>query len=320
MAAGIDGLPPSARDRIERQRASATTGSLLSAPAAAALRSAGLAPVGEVFGCLAMQLGWTSSACGWYGNGAPAWLGNPSTGWGYSTTSPVRTTGGASGSYAAFGPYVKAFEQGWHGAIDRMLAEAGALDAEGVVGVAVGRSQLDGQAWEFSALGTAVRSTDRSLTGPPGAGGPWHTDLTAEDTAAAILSGLMPLGIAFGISVATKHEDWALKQQRSTWSNTEVDGLTELVTAARADARTRITRRAAATGAGQLVITRMGLSEFETPCGQEVDMHAEAVMVGTVLAPSPSAPFRTRSRPGTAQVLPVMPLSSATDRRSTRRF
>jgi hypothetical protein len=61
----------------------------------------------------------------------------------------------------------------------------------------------------------------------------------------------------------------------------------------------------------------MSLGEFETACGQEVDLHAESVVVGTVLVPDPAARGRT---PGDAAVLPVIPLSSATDRRSSRRF
>ncbi|MDH2445207.1 heavy metal-binding domain-containing protein [Amnibacterium sp. CER49] len=311
MAAWIGGLPPSAHDRVARQRASAVAGSLLSAPAAAALRSAGLAPVGEVFGCLVMQLGWASSPCGWW---QPGWSAAT-----WSPDSPVWTTGSRRGGYAAFEPYVQAFEHAWHGALARLLAEAAALGAEGVVGIRIGRTRLDGQAWEFSALGTGVRRVDPT----PERAAPesvWHTDLSAEDCAAALRSGLLPRGLALGLSIATKHEDYRLRQQRSVLQgNTEVDGLSELVAAAREDARRQLERRAAALApkGGTLVVSGMSLGEFETACGQEVDLHAESIVVGTVLAPDPAARSRTRSG---AAVLPVIPLSSATDRRSSRRF
>src|SRR3954462_2394918 len=73
----LAGLPPAALERVRHQRASGVRGSLLSAPAAAAVRSAGLEPVGEVFGCVVVTLGWTGGPCGYgygwntsYGSGA----------------------------------------------------------------------------------------------------------------------------------------------------------------------------------------------------------------------------------------------------------
>ena len=90
MSDWVDGLPPAAHDRVQRQRRSGTASSLFSAPAAAAARSAGLAPVGEVFGCLVMHLGWSNNGCGWYGQ-----MG----GWGaqgmFGGVSPVHSTNSA---------------------------------------------------------------------------------------------------------------------------------------------------------------------------------------------------------------------------------
>ncbi|MFD0482861.1 hypothetical protein ACFQ46_09670 [Kineococcus sp. GCM10028916] len=59
MSPWAGGLPPAALARVTRQRAGGATGSFLSAPGAAAVAAAGLAPVGEVFGCLVMNLGWS---------------------------------------------------------------------------------------------------------------------------------------------------------------------------------------------------------------------------------------------------------------------
>ncbi len=63
------GLPPSAHARLDKQRGSQLAGSLFSAAAAASARAAGLEPMGEVFGCLVMNLGWTNGGCGQWWNG-----------------------------------------------------------------------------------------------------------------------------------------------------------------------------------------------------------------------------------------------------------
>lgn len=277
--------------------------SLFSAPAAAAAQSAGLAPVGEVFGCVVMNLGWSGIGCGWYGSttsgrltsSAPLFMPQPS---------PVLTSG-RGGRNSGMTPYVKAVEAGWSGALRRLLAEAAALGAHGVVGVRLERTHLVNHVWEFTALGTAVRSTDPILAPRPTAGEVWSTDLSAEDTASAILSGFLPREIVFGLSVSTKHEDWLLRNQRTGWVNLEVEGMTELITAARDEARDLIATRAARGGGSQLVISTMGLREFETSCSSVdgEDLHAEAIFIGTTLTPVPR--FRA---PETARVLPILPL------------
>src|SRR3954470_8796249 len=87
----LRGLPPAAVDRVRHQRASGVRGSLLTAPGAAAVRSAGLEPVGEVFGCIVVTLGWTGGSCG-YGYGWNTSYG--SGGW----TGGARTSGGIPGT------------------------------------------------------------------------------------------------------------------------------------------------------------------------------------------------------------------------------
>jgi uncharacterized protein YbjQ (UPF0145 family) len=305
------GLPPAAQQRVERQRLSGVSSSLFSAPAAAAAQSAGLAPVGEVFGCLVMTMGWAGTGCSWgnYGSqlGGTGFGSLTSMGGGFyaQPISPV-TTSGNGGGYGGFTPYVRAFESGWNGAISRMLAEARALGAHGVVGVQIKRTRLENQTWEFTALGTAVRSTDPILAPSPAvAGEVWSTNLSAEDTASAILSGYLPHEIVLGLSVSTKHEDWQLAQQRNGWDNQEVEGMSELIRAARNEARTLIAAHATHAGGAELVVTHMDLYEFETQCGQDGrDFHAEASIIGTTLIPVP----RFRGRPESSRVLTVIPL------------
>lgn len=297
-----DGLPAAARSRVERQAASGVRSSLFSAPAAAAARSAGLLPVGEVFGGMVVNLGWTGTGCAWWSMAGPTPGLNAlsRTAW----RSPVTTSGGST--YAGYAPYVKAFESAWYGAVRRMLAEARALGAHGVVGATVKRTRLDGSAWEFTALGTAVRSDDPLLVPyPKNRGDVWSTNLTVEDTASAILSGYSPGELLLGISISTKHEDYELRTQRTSWVNGEVTGMTELVQAARAEALHRLETRATASAGAQLVVTDLHLGEFETPCGEEKDLHAEATVVGATLIPVP----RYSRRAELSAVTTVIPLS-----------
>ncbi|MFB9747446.1 heavy metal-binding domain-containing protein [Leifsonia shinshuensis] len=298
-----DGLPAAARSRVERQAASGVRSSLFSAPAAAAARSAALLPVGEVFGGIVVNLGWTGTGCAWWTMTGPA-VGRSTAFNRNAWRSPVTTSGGTT--YVGFAPYVKAFESAWYGAVRRMLAEAGALGAHGVVGVTVERTRLDGSAWEFTALGTAVRSDDPLLVPyPKNRGDVWCTNLTVEDTAAAILSGYTPGELLLGISVSTKHEDYELRTQRSSWVNGEVTGMTELIQAARSESLHRLGKRASAIPGAQLVVTDLDLFEFDTPCGEEKDLHAEATVIGTTLVPVP----RYSRRAELSAVTTVIPLS-----------
>lgn len=249
-----------------------------------------------------MNLGWTGSGCGWYGafmNNGPVFFrgdGPNSVGGGGGTFAPPSSpilTSGRGGRYSGFAPYAKAFEAGWYGAVQRLLAEAKALGADGVVGVRIERKLLDERAWEFTALGTAVRSTDVSLAPRPDPGVVWSTNFSAEDTASAVLSGFLPREIVLGFSVSTKHEDWQLRYQRNSWGNQEVEGMSELIGAAREEARMRMKDHATkSAGEGtQVVVTQMGLHEFETQCGQDGrDFHAESIFVGTTLIPVPRHP------------------------------
>ncbi|WP_144763920.1 heavy metal-binding domain-containing protein [Curtobacterium sp. 9128] len=334
MPQWTDGLPPAAHARAARQRESGVAGSLLSAPGAAAIASVSLQPVGEVFGSLVVQLGWTGGGCGIWAMSAPGATGfgfpggarGPFSGW----TSPVLTTGGRGGRNAGFGAYVHAFAHAWHGAHDRMVAEAAMLAADGVVGVRITRRRLDGQIWEFTAVGTAVRTLDASISPraaapgtvrSSGAAGPWTAGFSAEHVTALLQSGFVPRGMALGLSVSTKHEDPLLRQQRSTWTgNTEIDGLTHLLEAARDDARLQLTRRATVLGASDLVVTDSSVGEFETSCGDEADLHAEALFVGTGIAKGPMHAFRGRSADAAARsdVLSVIPLTDPGVRSATR--
>src|SRR4051794_36094058 len=318
----LRGLPPAAVARVRHQRASGVRGSLLTAAGAAAVRSIGLEPVGEVFGCVVVTLGWIGGGCGYgYGwnqvtGGIPGTVGGGiaggtgsgrrvappgwQPGWqgGYlgagmgGMRTPVVVSGDMnSGRFAWARPYAEAVARAWTDSHGRMLAEVRALGADGVLGISRRAARVAGGGHEYASLGTAVRFVDPALRRPPG-GAPWAATLTAEDCAAAASAGFLPAGVATGYSLALKHEDWQLRQQGSAWNNTEVDGLTELLSAARADARRAVTAQARrlTRGGGELVVTASSLHTGERPCGEEKDVTAEALFVGTVLVPHPAPP------------------------------
>ncbi len=354
----LAGLPPAALERVRHQRASGVRGSLLSAPAAAAVRSAGLEPVGEVFGCIVVAFGWSGGACGYaYGwnttfpgggpvGGSSAWggrvpgavgggiaggtsanqggqrfrpgpfagsLAGGASGYGYGYVTPVVVSGDMAASRFAWGrSRAEAVEHALGEAHRRMLTEAHALGADGVLGITRSVTPLGSSIEEYATLGTAVRYVDSALTRRAGTA-PWAATLTGEDVAAAASSGFRPAGVAFGYSLALKHEDWQLRQQRSTWTNQEVGGLTELLGAARADARRSLARKAGAAAAGgEVVVTANSLRTFERACtGDAKDVLAEALFVGTVLTPHPAGPPRRR----TLTVLPLTPPTAPATRR-----
>jgi uncharacterized protein YbjQ (UPF0145 family) len=229
---------------------------------------------------------------------------------------PVVVSGDMTSSRFAWArPYAEAVGGAWSDAHERMLAEARALGADGVLGIRRLAARVAGGGHEYSSLGTAVRFTDparvRRVDEPRRT--PWAATLTAEDCAAAASAGFLPAGVATGYSLALKHEDWQLRQQGSSWNNTEVDGLTELLSAARADARSSLAAKAGRlTAGGELVVTDNSLRTGERPCGEEKDIIAEALFVGTVLVPHPTPPAR-RGRALT--VLPLTPPTAPARRR-----
>jgi len=294
------GLPPAAAARMARFRADGVRTSLLDVPGAASVTGVGLPPVGEVMGCMVEHIGWSGfGGCGWYGpgmgwqpgalgggfRGGPTSGGIPGTvgggiaggvGWRGGTV-----TSGSAAGYAGFAPYVDALYRGYDTAIGRMLIEAQAMGADGVVGVRLAVAHLGQDNREFTALGTAVRATG-SVHAPR----PFVTDLPGADVAKLLHAGWVPVSIAFGISVAIRHDDYATQQQARAWGyNTEVSGYTELVQHVRHDARGRFAAHASQAGAEGAIVSHMSLHIWERePSEGHRDHVAESTVFGTTLA------------------------------------
>ncbi|MDT7710589.1 MAG: hypothetical protein QOG20_6196 [Pseudonocardiales bacterium] len=259
------GLPPVAAERARRAAEGGAWTSLLTVPGAAGLEVVGFDPVGEVMGSMVQRIGWAGYAgCGAYGV------------WGPGTTVTSSDRSGFSG----FAPYVQALDLGYGTALGRMAQEARTIGADGIVGVGLRMSHMDGGAREFTALGTAVRARGSARPGRI-----FSTHLPGQDVAKLMGAGWMPTDLVFGISVAIRHDDWRTRQQASWGSgNVEVAGYTELITHTRADARARFLRHVSDTGADGAIVDRMSLNAWEIePSDNHRDHVAEATVFGTAI-------------------------------------
>ncbi len=272
------GLPPVAAARVHRAASGGPWTSMLSVPSAAGLSATEFEPVGEVMGSIVQNVGWS----GYGGCGA----------WGMSGF------GGALGPMTpvpAFAPYVASLRHGYDTAVHRMQLEAAGIGADGVVGVSLTATPFDQGSREFMALGTAVRSR-RPHEHPPQ---PFVTELAGQDVAKLVGAGWLPVRIVYGIALFIRHDDMTTRAQAS-WmgGNTEVTGYTQLVTAARADARRDFARRVHDSGAEGAIVSAMGvwMREIE-PSENHRDHVAEATVFGNALlaVEHPQAPARSSS-------------------------
>jgi uncharacterized protein YbjQ (UPF0145 family) len=283
------GLPPVARARIERAAAGGVRTSLLSADGLAGLEVAGFDVVGEVLGTAVMQIGFSGyGGCGWSPGFTGGYYGGPA-----SVSRPSRWSG--------YEPYARAVREGRDTALDRMLQEAAALGADGVVGVRFTDERMEGQKREFMALGTAVRSRGRERPKTP-----FSTDLGGQDVAKLMAAGWVPSGIAYGISIAVRHDDWRTQSQTGWMAgNTEVSGYTELLTHVRAEARRDFAAGAAEYGGDAALMTGLTSRMWEIEPGENHRDHvAECIVTGNAIAR-----FHTGRRPTTSS-LTILPLRS----------
>jgi len=280
--------------------ASGTWSSALSTDEFAAIRSVGFEPVGQVLGAAVYNLGYR----GGYGCPSYAYFGSFSrftTGWGGYQGS--NTSVSSSGSGASYGPLVQTMYAARRAAIGRMVAECAQLGGHGVVGVSLTMGHFAAGGLEFKAIGTAVRA--------PGAmqlKRPFTSDVSGQDFAKLIGDGVVPVGLALGISIGARHDDWVTRNQASRWisGNTEVSGYTDLINKTRHDARDQLRRDVRELGAEGVVIQRMDMQvgEHECPAQEGARDHlAEVTIVGTAITH-----FATSSRAAERPSLAILSL------------
>jgi uncharacterized protein YbjQ (UPF0145 family) len=265
-------LPEAAQARMAEIRGSGTWGSALSSEEFAAIRSVGFEAVGQVLGAAVYNVGYTG------GYGCPGAWGSASFAWGPQARTQVSSRGG----YGSFGPMVKVLYEARRTAIRRMVEECAELGGHGVVGVRLTIAGFPAGGLEFKAIGTAVRA--------PGAGRlahPFTSDLNGQDFAKLVTKGWMPVGLALGISIAARHDDWlTVGQTRWGAGNAEVVGYTELVNDTRHDARQQLAADVKRMGGEGVVVAEMDMRVRERECPAQEgrrDHIVEATNIGTAI-------------------------------------
>ena len=279
-------LPLRAQQRLATMQSDSAFTSDLTVAEHHAIRSVGFSPVGQVLGSCVYHIGWTGSwNCGYGG------------GWGWSGVAQVTEAVGLR----------QALSEARELAMRRMQAECAGLGGDGVVAVRLEISPFPAGGLEFHALGTAVRADGdvRPRT-------PFSSDLTGQDFAKLLTAGWVPTGLALGLAVMVRHDDYRTRWQTNRWYNQEVTGYTELVHAAREQARARLRDDCARHGGAGVVVRTMTLQVSERSCssGPGDDNHdhlAEAMVIGTSIAP-----FRHAGGNAPPAPLPIMRLSPRT--------
>jgi uncharacterized protein YbjQ (UPF0145 family) len=270
-------------------RRSGTWGSALSTNEFAAIRSTGFEPAGQVLGAAVYNIGYTG------GFTCPgAWAGY--SGYGAPIASVTAVSG--DGGYGSYGPMVQTLYEARRRAIGRMSEECAQLGGHGVVGVSLTLGRFPAGGLEFKAIGTAVRAPGVPLTRPP-----FTSSLSGQDFAKLIVDGWVPVGLALGISVGARHDDWlTINQTRWGSGNAEVSGYTDLVNQTRHDAREQLERDVARMGADGVVVKSMEMRVRERECPVQEhrrDHIVEATTIGTAIARF-SVASRAAERPSLA--------------------
>jgi uncharacterized protein YbjQ (UPF0145 family) len=280
-------LPQAAAARLTEMKATRTWGSTLAVDEFAAISRVGFEPAGQVLGAAVYNVGDAGDeACPYglavfRGEGTPAYR-PPGSG-------PRFTAGGvAPVGAAAIGaarPLVATLYQARRAAINRMTEECAALGGLGVIGVqlSIGPFGDDEDVLEFRALGTAVRA--RGVTSRAR---PFASDLSGQDFTKLVAHGWVPVGLAMGVAVGYRHDDWLTRgQTRMTAGNVEVEGYSYLVRQMRTDARNELELDLVRMGAEGVVVREIETQISERRCpivpfGK--DHVVQATIVGTAIA------------------------------------
>ncbi len=280
-------LPPVARERLAGQRDTHSWGSTLAVNEFAAISKVGFEPVGQVLGAAVYNIGDAGDEECPYGmtvyrrEGTPAY--RPPGGGPRLVQAPVPPTGAAAIGSAR--PLVSVLYQARRAAIRRMTTECSALGALGVIGVRldVGPFGDNEDILEFRALGTAIRAP-----GVVSRAQPFASDLSGQDFTKLVAHGWIPVGLALGVAVGYRHDDWLTKgQTRWTAGNVEIDGYTYLVRQMRTDARNELELDLVRMGADGVVVRDMQTQITERKCPIvpfSRDHVAQTTIVGTAIA------------------------------------
>jgi uncharacterized protein YbjQ (UPF0145 family) len=276
------GLPPAARARMAGMASRHSWGSSLAVSEFAAISKVGFHPVGQVLGAAVWNVGDTGGEECPYGVQVYRREGTTT---GQSAMGLIRHVQAPQGA-AAIGsarPLVSALYQARRASINRMLNECAALGGLGVIAVELTVGPFAEGSMEFRAFGTAV-----GAPGVPRRGTPFASDLSGQDFTKLIGYGWVPVGLAMGIAMGYRHDDWLAKgQTRFTAGNVEITGYTDLVGQVRRDARNELELDLLRMGAEGVVVREMDTKFSQRSCpivpfGK--DHVVEATVLGTAIA------------------------------------
>jgi uncharacterized protein YbjQ (UPF0145 family) len=279
------GLPPAAAARLADQKESRSWGSSLGVSEFAAISKVGFQPAGQVLGAAVYSIGDAGDEecpyglAVYRGEGTPAYR-PPGSG---MRIGPGQAPVGAAAIRSAR-PLISVLYAARRAAISRMTAECAALGGLGVIGVelAIGPFADDEDILEFRAFGTAIRAP-----GVVSHAQPFASDLSGQDFTKLVGHGYMPVGLALGVAVGYRHDDWQTKGQTNlTAGNVEVEGYTQLVRQMRTDARNELELDLVRMGAEGIVVREMQTRISQRRCpivpfGR--DHIVEATIVGTAI-------------------------------------
>lgn len=279
---GGPGLPSSAQARLADMTSHRSWGSSLEVPEFAAISKVGFQPVGQVLGAAVWNVGDTGGEECPYGMAVYRREGTTIGQTGFGMIRRVQAPMGAAAVGAAR-PLVSSLYQARRTAVNRMTAECQALGGHGVIAVALTVGPFAEGSLEFRAFGTAIRA--------PGAAAPrqpFVSDLSGQDFTKLIGYGWVPVGLAMGIAVGFRHDDW-LTTGQTRWNagNVEVDGYSYLVSQMRTDARNELELDLVRMGAEGVVVREMETRISERSCPivpRGKDHVVEATIVGTAIA------------------------------------
>jgi uncharacterized protein YbjQ (UPF0145 family) len=274
-------LPLRAQQRLADLRDHGAWTSDLSVSEFDVLGSVGFSPVGQVMGTSVYQIGY--SGTWWCGGGGQFQQGGGQ--WGVGSGWQGTQSRYVNGPSAATPtPLIKALYDVRRRALNRMTAEAVALGGDGVVGVELTMRPFPGaqHALEFAVIGTAVRAAGEVRPSTP-----FLSDLSGQDFVKLIQSGWVPVGIAMGVDVTVRHDDWNTRSQARSWSNTEIGGYTQLVQETRDGCRSALETDVKRLHGEGVVVRDMTLRIHEQECTTSEgarDHIAEATILGTAIA------------------------------------
>ncbi len=236
------GLPVTAVRRIrEAEKTGGTWASDLSVAEHSAIRSVGFEPLGLVLGGSVYHIGFQWGSSYWSG------LGGSGNSWSFPCRHGYYHEGQRTGWNWEHTVFEAGITTARNLAMSRLVAEATALGAHGVVGLRVEMTRPPGAAGnvDFLAVGTAVRHR-----GSPPLPQPFTCHLSGQDFAKLMRIGLVPAAFVLGVAAIEVDPGCGMEFQEASFVNQELSQPTHALQACREIAVAHLEHETAGCGEG----------------------------------------------------------------------